>query len=333
MDESKRVKRKIKSSDGVEKIVTIGEAYADFIREKTAKGVVPATIRNYELSTRKLKEFGELDDSSNIKSITRDLVIDWINQLQQDGLSTASINHYIRDGRAFLYWCMADEHPYITSFKVQTIKAQETPPKAYTKSDLKKLIKKPTDRDDLAFTEWRNWAAVSLALDMGARAGTLVEIQMGDLNFTNNTLYLRHTKNKKLAHQKLSSGCVKALKEYIELYRKDCSDEEYLLCNVGGDQLTYGALAQSFKRYCKARGLQQYNLHGLRHSFATAFAENSNGDMAKLQKALGHKSIAMAQKYIDMANLDTGDYDKLSPLTSTKDSNKGAPTRKIKSSK
>lgn len=331
-----RVKRTIKSSANKVKVITIGDAFSEFIREKTADGVVAKTLRNYTQSVEKFKDFCNFDDNTDITLIEKAKVLEWINHMKEtianggEELSAASTNHYIRDCRSFLYWCMNDERKYIPLYKLQETSAQETPPKAFSKDDLKKLIQKPRDKDDMAFVEWRNWAVVSLALDMGARAGTIIDIQMQDLNFANNTIYLRHTKNKKLTHQKISSAGAKALKEYISLYRDGADDEEYLFCNVGGEQLTYNALSHSFRKYCASRGVYQYNLHGLRHSFATAFAENTNGDMVRLKKALGHSSITMAQKYVDLTNVSMGNYDEISPLKSTSSSNKGKPTRKIK---
>lgn len=336
MAEQLRVKRTIKSSANKVKVITIGEAFKEFITEKTADGVVPKTLRNYSKTLEKFETFSGFDSNTDIKQVEKAKVLDWVNFMKEtkanggNGLSAASTNHYIRDFRSFLYWCMNDERAYLPSYKLQETSAQETPPKTFSQADLKKLLQKPKDRGDMDFVEWRNWAVVSLALDMGARAGTITDIQIQDLNFSNNTIYLRHTKNKKLTHMKISSAGAKALKEYISLYRDGAEDEEYLFCNVGGEQLTYNALSHSFRKYCADRGVYQYNLHGLRHSFATAFAENTGGDMVKLQKALGHKSIAMAQKYVDLTNVSMGNYDDISPLKSTSSSNKGKPSRKIK---
>jgi integrase/recombinase XerD len=224
---------------------------------------------------------------------------------------------------------MKDEQKYLPHFTIDMVSGDAPKKKLFAQSDLDILLKKPASTDDMAFVEWRNWAVVNLAYDMGARAGSIVAICMEDIDLKQGTIYLRHVKNKALAVMKISSACIKALKEYINNWRQGAQPQEPLFCNVGGGALTYNALAHSFTTYCKNRGVNQYNLHGLRHSFATAFAQNSNGDMVKLQRALGHKSITMSQHYVDTASVTLEDYDALSPLEKKK-SKAGAPTRAIR---
>lgn len=308
--------------------ITIAYAYNIFENEKIAKGLVEATLKNYRQSLNYLKLFGGFDDNTNIKELNKDLLTGWINAMRDDGVSTAAINHYLRDCRAFLYWCMSDERQYLSGFTVDLVRGQEEKPKTYSDSDIAKLLAKPKRKNNADFIEWRNWAIVNLAYDMGARCATLTSIQMQDINLQKRSIYLRHTKNKALTHATISTQCAKVLKEFITDWRSDAADDNYLFCNFSNEQLSYNALAHSFTRYCENRGVEQHSLHGLRHSFATALAENTNGDMVRVQKALGHSSIEMAKKYVNLAKVDMGEYDTISPLAKTK-SKKGTPKRKI----
>lgn len=318
------VKRNVESS-----IITIGYAFNLFENEKIAKGLVESTIRNYKQSLAYFKDFADLTDDTNIKEINRELIIDWINAMREDELSPAAINHYLRDCRAFFYWCMSDERKYIDQFSVVTVSSQEPKQKTYTKEEIKALIAKPKRKNNEDFVEWRNWAIVNLIYDMGARCSTLLNIQMQDINLQKRSIYLRHTKNKSLSHQIISTQCAKILKEFINDWRAGAEAEEYLFCNYANEQLSYNALAHSFTRYCIDRGIEKHSLHGIRHTFATELAENTNGDMVRVQKALGHSSIEMARKYVNLANVSMGDYDNISPLAKSKDS-RGRPKRSIK---
>ena len=311
-------------------IVTVGEAFYRFNQEKIAKGLVESTLHNYSQSLDYFLDFCTFDRDTDIKQINRQQVLDWTIQMQVNQQSSKGINHYLSDLRAFLYWCMSDEREYITpSFKVQLVKAQEPPKKVYSKADIKRLLEKPKRKNDSDFVEWRNWCIVNLIYDMGARAGSIVEIQIRDIDFKKQTLYLRHTKNKALAYMNISTHCAKVLKEYIADWRDINNQEEYLFCNMSNEQLTYNALAHSFTKYCKNRGVNQHNIHGLRHNFATELAESTNGDMVRVQKALGHSSIDMARQYIDLANINMGNYDDISPLERAKDK-KGRPSSAVR---
>lgn len=328
-------KRVVKRSSSTS-VVTWGEAFEAFKREKTAKGLAASTMKNYEQSMKYFKEFMGYEDTTDIKQVTKDVVTGWINAMltnedEEGNLTTsaAAVNHYLRDVRAFLYWCMADERKYLEHFKVEMVRAQEPRQKTYTQEEIKRLLAKPRSNEDYAYVEWRNWMIVNLVYDMGARAGTILEIKLEDINLNNRTIYLRHTKNRALAHASISSRLAKMLKEYIQDWRADCREDDYLFCNISNEQLTYNALAHSFAAYCSDRHVEKHSIHGLRHSFATTLAETTNGDMVRVQKALGHSSIEMARKYVNLANVSMGEYDDISPLARTKD-NRGRPKRSVK---
>ena len=163
------VKRTIQMSAPVEQYVMIGEAYRKFHMEKLAKGLVEKTLHDYRKSLEYFMSFSGFDDATNIQLINRALIIDWTNQMRTDDLSPNSINHYIGSLKSFLNWCMHDDRAYLPSFKIEKVNAQETPPKAFQKADINKLLEKPKRKTVIDFVEWRNWAIVNLIYDMGAR--------------------------------------------------------------------------------------------------------------------------------------------------------------------
>ena len=317
-----------------EPIVPIGEAYKKFEYEKKAQGRVAATINNYRKSLDMFKGFCGFTDETDIKSINKQLVIDWMTAMQTEteetpALSASSINHYLRDCRAFFYWCMSDENKYLERFTMPTVSVQEVKQKTYSDKEIERLLKTPEKDRVCDAVEWRCWAITHLAFDMGARAGSIMEIRIEDLNLKKQNVYLRHTKNKALAIFNISTSCARALKQYIELYRYGASGEDYLFVDIGGEPLNQSSLSHSFAKYCKARGVDKTSIHGIRHTFATKLAENTNGNLVRVQKGLGHSSIDMARKYINMAAIDMGDYDEISPLHQKKKNKRGRPKRKI----
>lgn len=303
-------------------VITIGEAFKKFSAERVTKGVEEKTLHNYSQSLGYFQQEFNIFDDYDVSLIHKDMVTEWVTSLINRGITASSINHYIRDVRAFFYWCMNDENRFMPRFKIEEMKEQTPPPKQYHEDDIKKLTEKPKSDDAV---EWRNWAMVSLMCDMGGRIGSVIEIQMQDVDLEKRFVYLRHTKNKELAYSQLSGHCVRDLKEYIHKWRYDAAADEPLFCRTDFEPLTYSAAAQAFTRYCKRRGVKQHSLHGIRHTFATALARKSH-DVMKVQRALGHRSIAMAQKYIDMTKINI-DADKESLLSQIK-SGVGRPNKK-----
>ena len=317
------IKRKVHKSEGFD-VIELGVAFNDFLLEKELNNLSPATITSYEATFNLFKRFNELEDDTPINEIDSGCVYKWVNTMKLEGLKPTSINHYLRDIRTFLRWCMDSDRGYIEPFKITLMKGQEETPKLFSDDDIDKLLEKPRKSD--TFAEWRTWAIVNWVLGTGNRASTICEVRLNDINYSKKEITLRHTKNKKAQIIPLSSSLETVLKEYIRMWRKDADVNGFLFCNVGEEQLTTNALRQAFSKYCHDRDVQQTNIHGLRHNFAKYWVQN-NGNMFALQKILGHQSLDMTRRYVKLFSEDIKeDFDKFSPLDTIKRSAKRTQT-------
>ena len=325
-EEKMGVKRSIKMSAGAD-LVYITQAFEEYMMEKAARNLSPATMKNYEDTFRLFMEFNEFDRESTTDEISQQHIFKWINTLKLDGVKPSSINHYLRDVRAFLYWCMNEDREYITpAFKIRMVEGQEEQLKMFTDEELELLLEKPRKSD--SYADWRTWAIVNWVLATGNRAATICDVKIGDINFSKKEIALGHTKNKKAQILPLSSSLEVVIKEFIRIWRRDANPTDYLFCNVGEDKLTTNALKQSFRKYCQDRGVQKTNIHGLRHNFAKGWVR-SNGNMFALQKILGHSSLDMTRKYVKLFSEDIKeDFDKFNPLDNIKRSSKRTQTVK-----
>ena len=315
-----KIKRTIKRSSEPD-VVTLFSAFDEFITEKEARNLSAPTIKNYQVTFRIFCAFYNFDEDTPITEINQNLFYKWINTLKLEGVKHTSINHYLRDCRAFFYWCMSPDRRYIeNSFKIDMIKGQEESIKHFTDEEVNALLEKPKRSED--FIVWRSWAIINWVIGTGNRAATICDIQMGDVDFKNKEIILRHTKNKKAQIIPLSSSLATILKEYIKLWRFDCRADDWLFCNIGEEQLTTNALRKAFANFCNSRGVDKTNIHGLRHTFAKMWIKN-NGSEIKLQKILGHSSLEMTRRYVRLFAEDIKeDFDDFSPLDTIKKSQK-----------
>lgn len=302
------------------KATTLEQAFKEFLREKEAKNLSEATLFNYRTTYKFFTEFHQMDEDTLANDIEISHIYDWIDALKEDAVKPASINHYLRDMRAFLYWCMAEERRYIKHpYKIIMIEAQEEQLKIFAEDEMAKLLEKPRNSD--GFTEWRTWAMVNWVLATGNRAATICDVKLIDIDYSSKEIALRHTKNKKLQIIPLSPSLEKVLREYIRIWRSDTEDG-WLFPNIGEEQLTTNALRHAFRKYCLSRGVNKTNIHGLRHSFARGWVKN-NGNMFALQKVLGHSNLEMTKKYVKLFDDDIKeDYDKYAPLDTMSKPNK-----------
>jgi integrase/recombinase XerD len=294
------VKRKVKRSDEAE-VLLLYECFGDFIIEKEARNLAPASIKTYKDSFIKFTKFFNFDTDTELDEVTQQHIYQWIGTMKQEGLSISSINHYIRDIRCFMYWCMDVDRAYVKPYKIQTLTKQEEPPKLFEDDEVELLLEKPRARE--SFVVWRTWAICNWVLGTGNRASTICNVKIKDVDFRRSEIVLAHTKNKKAQTIPLSSSLATILKEYIRVWRKGVDSEAYLFCNVGEEKLTTNALRISFEKYCKDRECTHTSIHGLRHNFAKAWVKN-NGNMFVLQKILGHSTLDMTRRYVKLFGED-----------------------------
>lgn len=311
-------KRVIKKTYGGANI-TVGDAFTEFIAEKALEGLSSPTLENYVKSFRYFMSYTSINQDMAIEVINKDAFLNWIAKMKEENKKHTTINHYLRDVRTFAYWCMSEEREYITpTYKVKQVKGQEPGLKAFKEEDIELLLEKPHKSD--TFGEWRSWAIVNWVMATGNRAATICEIRIEDVDFKRKMIHLRHTKSKQYQSVPLSTELAHQLKEYINLWLRNAEADDYLFPNVSGEAMTTNAVCHSFARYCHSRGVNQTNIHGLRHSFAEISLDTGRNPF-ELQKMLGHSTLDMTRRYIRFHdNKVEKDFDKHTPLDNMKKS-------------
>lgn len=304
------VKRKITKATAAK--MTIQDAFDEYIEEKRARNLSYKSIENMKGSFKKWMRYLEEENfDMDIENLGPKYLFSFQSACLSDGLKPTSLNHYLRDIRAFVYWC--EEHGYLVKgFKIEMVKAQESIIETYTDEEKRRLIAKPSKY--AGFVEWRSWAIVNWILATGHRAGTVCAIKLGDVNYRRQEIAVRQTKTNKAYITPLSSALSVVLKEYVRTWRVDATDDDYLFCNVGDEQLTVNALKHSIRDYNHSRGVDRTSIHAFRHTFAKDWIRNS-GDVFRLQKLLGHSSLEMTRHYVNMFSEDLKEgFDDINPL-------------------
>ena len=76
----------------------------EFQIEKKILGIEEKTIQNYEQSIKRFMTGMKWDDIQ-LMELEQSNIMKFIANLQEQELSTETINHYLRDLRAFFNWC------------------------------------------------------------------------------------------------------------------------------------------------------------------------------------------------------------------------------------
>ena len=303
-----------------EEYITIYSAFMEFIEEKECKNLAAKSISDYEKTFHKFMNHFKFDEYTPLSVITNEMFRDWTKSMLEKDLKAASVNRYLGDCRVFFNWCINNAYLHLPQLKISLIRGQDTGVKAFPDNELYMLLEKPCNLNN--FTEWRVWTVINWILATGNRCSTVCEVRIGDIDFKNKEIMLRHTKNKKAQVIPLSPTLETIIKDYIRTWRYGASQNDYLFPNTANEYLTPEALTHSFAKYCKNRGCTHTNIHGLRHSFALNWVRNGGGEF-KLQKILGHSTLAMTRRYVALATDDLKeDFEQFSTLDKMKQTKK-----------
>ncbi|MEK6926990.1 MAG: site-specific tyrosine recombinase/integron integrase [Nanoarchaeota archaeon] len=155
-------------------------------------------------------------------------------------------------------------------------------PEVLSKEEVKKLI-------DSCDTE-KSKLMISLLYSAGLRVSELVNLKVGDVNFNENTGWVRKGKGSKDRVFTLSHGLGQNLKEYL-------NGREYQYVFSKSKPLTTRNIQKIIKGLRESAGInKKVTPHTLRHSFATHLMEQGT-DIRMIQVLLGHSSLNTTQLY------------------------------------
>lgn len=299
----KRIEMNKKNED-----ITIKEAYEQFVRVKKAMKMEDTSLSTYRYAYNEL--INVIDENELCASIDSDIITDILEYfaISKSHIKNATLLCNMRHIRAILYFFMS--RGYMAEFKIQMPQKIETIKATYTDKELELLLKKPNMKM-VEFCEYRNWVMVNYLLGTGNRLNTILNLKIGDLDLEEHEVILRTTKNKQQQIVPIPSSLVKILSEYLEVRQGEV--EDYLFPTFNGTQLSKRGAESTLEEFNKNKGVS-VGMHKFRHTFAKKWILNG-GDIFRLQKILGHKSLEMVKNYVQMFSADLhNNYDKFNPL-------------------
>lgn len=296
--------------------LNIVELMESFNKKCRVKNLSEKTISTYNTVCGFFIRF--VGEDYPVDEITEETIDDYILHLQDmDSINDVTINSYLRNLRALLYYAM--DCDYMPSFKIKLIKADKKIKETYTDEELTRLLEKP-DIKNCNFTEFKTWALENFLLATGMRISSAINVRIADVNFDEMTITIRKVKNRNQQIIPMSKQLATVVKEYL-VYRGGNS-EDYLFCNSYGEQSSVRTMQQAIQRYNIKRNVNKTSAHVFRHTFAKKFIL-AGGDSFRLQKMLGHSDLTVTKEYVAMFGRDLQkDFDELCPLDVVTDEHK-----------
>lgn len=128
---------------------------------------------------------------------------------------------------------------------------------------------------------------IILLFSTGIRESEFINIKLSDINYDDNTIFIRSLKRGKNRHVSIKPLC----KKYLIAYLNKWKPKEYLL--NGQNKINYST--SSMLKIIKTVSNNIYTVHDFRHTFATLTIENEN--VFSTKDILGHKSLDSTLHY------------------------------------
>ena len=279
--------------------------FESFTKERQfLRGVTPATLRWYACSWQAFEP--------HLPSSTADLSGARLKaamvSIAANGLRPVTVNTYTRCINAFLAWMHAEGHTP-ERLKIAKLKEPDLKPRTLRPEHIRCIVRW-TPRTHAAT---RLQVLLMLLLDCGLRISETLALERSAIDFEQSTLTVLG-KGRKQRTVPVSKEMRRRLWVWLKSHQ-----HELVFATRDGRALSNRNVQHAMRRARKALALpegQRFSPHVLRHTFATGYLRRG-GDPFRLQRILGHSTLAMTLRY---CSLEVGDlcavHDRYSPLAS-----------------
>ena len=219
---------------------------------------------------------------------------------QENGepLSFGSQNNYLVSVRQFFKWLTQENYLfYNPASELHIPKRHARLPVVLSPQEVEKLMLQPDINSPYGL---RDRAILEVLYSTGIRRTELINLQQHDINFEQQTLYVRLGKGGKDRLLPMGARASHWLNRYLSEVRPQLLidlNDQHLFLNDYGSGFRDTKLGDRVKRYMKKAGITAPgSCHLLRHAMATHMLENG-AELRFIQAMLGHADFKSTQIY------------------------------------
>lgn len=199
---------------------------------------------------------------------------------------------------------------------------RKSKPKYLELEDSRKLLENVPD--DASNDYVRDYCIITLFINCGMRLSELVGLNIGDIDFNDNTMRILGKGNKeRILH--INRACLDTINDYLAVRPESEQEPNALFLSKFGRRISRRRVQQIVENALKASNLDNRGLsvHKLRHTAATLMYQYGKVDPLVLKEVLGHQSTVTTEIYTHLANDNIREALDSNPLSDmTKESHK-----------
>lgn len=307
MNISNKVSPLLDISDHSDNKFTLEEffnVFDKFYELKVLEGLAPRSLKDYKNHMNYFKEYIYKEQRTpSIRSVEVDTFRSYIYYMvQEKQYKPCTVNIRLRTLKAYLKWLYNERYlKEDLSTRLKLVKEPIDTVMPLEANTIKKLLKQP-NKD--TFVGFRDFTIMIVMLDCGIRVGELVNLKISDIDLKSKVINIRSeiAKSRTFRQVPLSSKSIRLIKEIICIIKK--SNTDYLFPSSYANKMDTNQVIHNFRKYGKQANItQRCTPHALRHTFAVSFLKNG-GDVFTLQRILGHTTLEMTRRYVQLTNND-----------------------------
>jgi integrase/recombinase XerC len=276
----------------------ITTALSKYLIQLEADGRSPHTIAQYDRHVRLFSHWcGEVRHSGVLKKITHETLAEFLvsptaQTRRGGGQKKATTLNTLRTSLKcfFHYLHRAGEISHDPGRLIRRARCGTPQPRILQDKDVDRLL--ATLAADESYEGRRDHALFHLMVATGIRLGSVVALDVDDVDFDQEQILLRAFKGDR--QEKVFLG--KKIHDHLEAYLSDM-DPGPLFTTRQGRRLNRRQIQRRFKQWIeKAKISRPATVHSIRHTFATRLYHQTH-DIFLVKEALRHKSIASTLVY------------------------------------
>lgn len=283
-------------------VETTAKMFGESLIERFAKfaGVSESSRLTY---TKSLRQMFKHFKANEITTPTREVLIDWIEDMKSAGRSVSTITLYVTAAKVFFRWLAQENiYPNVADHLKSGLKPSHNHKKdSLSAEQCKDLVANVKGN---SVKELRDAAILTLMTTAGLRTIEVVRANVGDIRFERGKVFLYVTgKGHSTADEKilLSKQAHKAIRVYLTARGKvNASDPLFVSTSRRNKnaRLETQAISRMVKRNLREIGLDSPRLtaHSLRHSVCSNLVF-AGVELPKIQMIARHKSLNTTMIY------------------------------------
>lgn len=271
------------------------DEYINFLAVE--RGISINTLESYSRDLNRYVGYMESKGITDLRKISSDLVIQYLEELRRSGLVSTSVNRALAALRGFYRYCVTgrliDKNPVAHILRAKTWMHL---PDTLSENEIAVVLDQPSLENSLGL---RDRAMMELLYATGIRVSELIMLTINSINWQTGYLIVLGKGGKERIIP-IGQAAIDYLSRYVKEVRPlilKGNSTTTLFLNKSGRGLTRQGFWKIVKKYAKKAGiLKRVYPHTFRHSFATHILERG-GDLRSVQVMLGHSDISTTQIY------------------------------------